>query len=156
MQQRERVGTHELSGAPEGAVARQCAIGACPLQRLTAWLWAWLEPLFARKGRTKMYQEIFPEEVSAWRSRGARLIDVREAWEFARGHIPGTENLPMSALAELSPNGQPIVLICASGNRSGYAAQLLMQQGFTEVSNLLGGVAGWAGQGRELAHSQQR
>lgn len=130
---------------------RECPVGACPLQRLSAWV----GNLFARKGRNKMYQEIFPEEVSAWRSRGARLIDVRETWEFARGHIPDTENLPMGALAQLSPNGQPIVLICASGSRSGYAAQQLMQQGFTEVSNLLGGVSGWAGQGRELARPQR-
>ncbi len=103
-----------------------------------------------------MYQEIFPEEISAWRGRGARLIDVRETWEFSRGHIPDTENLPMGKLSQLSPNGKPIVLICASGNRSGYAAQMLTQQGFTDVSNLLGGVAGWAGQGRDLERPKKR
>ncbi len=97
-----------------------------------------------------MYQEITAEELSAWQGRGARLIDVRERWEYEAGHIPGTENVPFDALEHLSPNGEAIVFVCASGNRSGYAAQFFAQQGATDVANLMGGVAAWARQGREV------
>ncbi|NLG08358.1 MAG: rhodanese-like domain-containing protein [Deinococcales bacterium] len=126
-----------------------CRVGACPLQRVLGWVFG----LFDRKGDV-MYQEIFAEELGAWRGRGARVVDVRERWEYEAGHIPGSENVPLDALASLKLDGKPIVLVCASGNRSGYAAQLLAQRGFTEVANLLGGTAGWARQGRELTRGR--
>lgn len=106
---------------------------------------------FRKPGREKLYQEIFPAEVAAWRERNARFIDVREAAEFRSGHIPGTENMPLTTFPEgLEPDGRPIVLVCASGNRSGYAAAHLSSLGFTDVANLLGGTAAWARENRPL------
>lgn len=102
-----------------------------------------------------MYQEIVAEELTGWQGRGARLIDVREVSEFVAGHIPGAENVPLGALGRLKPNGEPIVFICATGNRSGYAAQVLAQQGQADVANLLGGTVGWSRQGRELVRGRR-
>ena len=122
----------------------------CPLQSFGRVLSGLLSP-----GKKKtVHQEIFPEEIAAWRERNARLIDVREAFEYAAGHIPGTENIPLTDFpAGLEPDGRPVVLICASGNRSGYAAAHLAQLGFAEVANLLGGTVGWARQNRPLEGS---
>lgn len=98
------------------------------------------------------FQEIFPEEVGQWRRRGARIIDVREKTEFEGGHLPGAENVPLGELAgrEGELGEGPVVLVCASGNRSEKAARALGRDGFGEVATLLGGTFGWARRGRPL------
>lgn len=78
--------------------------------------------------------------------KAPRLVDVREEWEFSRGHIPGSELLPLSQFmqryAEL-PRDQEIVLVCESGNRSGQAAKFLSRAGYSTVHNLVGGMSAW-------------
>lgn len=73
------------------------------------------------------------------------LLDVREDWEYAAGHIPGTTLIPLGQLqgrlAEL-PTDKTIVAVCRSGNRSGQATQLLKQSGLT-VHNMQGGMNAW-------------
>lgn len=121
--------------------------GGCLLRRLYRNLTA------ALKGgeRTEMIHSIDCDELSSWQERGARLVDVREGWEYAAGHIPGALNLPLSEVAgKLRPDGRPVVLICASGGRSGRAARLLQQQGFADLANLTGGTNGWARRGKPL------
>lgn len=70
---------------------------------------------------------------------GARVIDVRTPAEFNDGAYPGAVNIPLATLAarlqELEPKDKPIVLYCASGARSGQAARLLKQAGFTDAVN---------------------
>ena len=105
-----------------------------------------------RRGGEEAFQEIFPEEVGPWLRRGARIVDVRERSEFEKGHLPGAENAPLGELpgreGELEEG--PVVLVCASGNRSEKAARMLSRDGFGEVATLLGGTSGWAQRGRTL------
>lgn len=78
--------------------------------------------------------------------RNLRLVDVREEWEFLRGHIEGAELIPMSRFVQEYPSlpkDADIVLICASGHRSGRATQFLQQKGYGRVRNLIGGMAAW-------------
>lgn len=74
------------------------------------------------------------------------VIDVRESWEYASGHVPGARLISLGEFArhthELDPN-QPIAVICASGSRSQSAAALLGQKGFNTVYNILGGTSSW-------------
>ncbi len=76
---------------------------------------------------------------------GARVVDVRTPAEFKDGSYPGAVNIPVSLLPvrmhELEPKDKPVVLFCASGARSGQAARLLKQAGFTDVTNA-GGLDG--------------
>jgi len=76
-----------------------------------------------------------------------RLIDVREPAEFAFGHIPGAHSIPLGELAgrlgELDADSQ-IYLICRTGRRSGYACQLLSEQGYRPV-NVMPGMSEWTG-----------
>jgi phage shock protein E len=70
---------------------------------------------------------------------GARVVDVRTPAEFKDGSYPGAVNIPLMLLPvrmqDLEPRDKPIVLFCASGARSGQAARLLKQAGFTDVTN---------------------
>ena len=97
-------------------------------------------------------QDIFPNEVSQWRKRGARIVDVREPAEYAGGHLPGAINIPLAGLT-LTPElrALPLVLVCASGGRSARAARILDETGHPEVANLLGGTYGWMQEGRPVA-----
>ncbi len=78
------------------------------------------------------------------------VVDVREAWEYASGHVPGAKLISLGELgrrvSELDPH-QPVAVICASGSRSQSAAALLGQKGFETVYNILGGMYSWAGSG---------
>ncbi|MBI1944831.1 MAG: FAD-dependent oxidoreductase [Deltaproteobacteria bacterium] len=76
---------------------------------------------------------------------GHLLLDVREPREFARGHIPGATNLPLSELrARLDeiPRDQPVWLCCAVGQRAYFAQRQLLQHGI-DARNLSGGYATW-------------
>lgn len=72
------------------------------------------------------------------------LIDVREASEFAQGHVPGSKNMPLSRFnAAQLPRDRKIVLICRSGARSGSALRAARSAGLTDVTHFSGGVALW-------------
>jgi rhodanese-related sulfurtransferase len=70
---------------------------------------------------------------------GATVIDVRTPAEFAGGHVAGSVNIPLDTVQRELPRFQaitgPIVLVCASGNRSGQATAWLRAQGLTNVEN---------------------
>jgi rhodanese-related sulfurtransferase len=78
-----------------------------------------------------------------------RLIDVREAdeWEVAR--IPGAELLPLSqwpsiAVEKLADKSELLIIQCHHGGRSARAVAWLIEQGFTSVTNLAGGIDAWS------------
>ena len=78
----------------------------------------------------------------------AVVIDVREAAEFAKGHILGARGVPLAELerriAELAKfKSRPVILTCESGNRSSNAIAILRRNGFANVHNLAGGVGAW-------------
>ena len=69
---------------------------------------------------------------------GAKIIDVRTPGEFAGGHLPGSVNIPLNALAgKLSKfkKDQVIITCCASGMRTRSAKAILQSNGFTNVYN---------------------
>jgi rhodanese-related sulfurtransferase len=81
---------------------------------------------------------------------GTPVIDVRQADEYAAGHVPGAVHLMCGdlpdRLAEL-PRDRPILALCASGMRSSVAASLLRGAGFEDVSWVAGGVPAWRASG---------
>lgn len=93
--------------------------------------------------------EISVTELKAKIDRGDdfTLVDVREPDEFAFASIPGATLIPLGTLparvAELDPDSE-IILQCRSGKRSAQALLFLKQQGFTNVTNLRGGILAWS------------
>ena len=78
------------------------------------------------------------------------LLDVREIEEWVLGRIPGATHIPLNDLPErLADIGQdkPVVVVCATGIRSLYGAQFLLQNGYPEVYNLEDGTKGWVRKG---------
>jgi rhodanese-related sulfurtransferase len=78
----------------------------------------------------------------------ALVVDVREANEFAAGHILGAKNLPLAKLdasgAELAKKKErPVIVYCDGSERSAKALAALKRHGFTRVANLSGGLAAW-------------
>jgi glyoxylase-like metal-dependent hydrolase (beta-lactamase superfamily II)/rhodanese-related sulfurtransferase len=76
----------------------------------------------------------------------ALVVDVREPWEYAGGHLPSAVSIPQAELAlrlkEL-PREDDLLLVCESGTRSARAARFLKQVGFEHVTNLVGGTSAW-------------
>jgi rhodanese-related sulfurtransferase len=78
------------------------------------------------------------------------LIDVREPSEYSGEHIEGAKLVPLSNFsADKIPQDseKQVILYCQSSNRSGQAAQKLLQAGFAEVTHLQGGLNNWKQQG---------
>jgi rhodanese-related sulfurtransferase len=77
-----------------------------------------------------------------------QFVDVREEAEFSQEHIADSVNVPLSALkkdesSSLKNKSQPLVLVCASGQRARTAAKALRKAGHEEVYVLSGGLHAW-------------
>ena len=87
---------------------------------------------------------------------GVYLLDIRTDAEVAQGVLPGAQHLPMHLIplrmADF-PRDREIVLYCRSGARSYHACSFLIQQGFRNVTNLRGGIIGWARAGYPIARA---
>jgi len=78
----------------------------------------------------------------------AIVIDVREATEFASGHIADAKNIPLKELPDRHKElakfvDKPILVNCQGGVRSSKACNILVKAGFNKVSNLDGGINAW-------------
>ncbi|HIK12664.1 MAG TPA: rhodanese-like domain-containing protein [Oscillatoriaceae cyanobacterium M33_DOE_052] len=83
-------------------------------------------------------------------SQKVLLVDVREPAEYAGEHIPGAQLMALSGFdpAKLPQEGsKKLVLHCQSGRRSSRAAQLVIEAGFPEVTQLQGGLTAWKAAG---------
>lgn len=84
---------------------------------------------------------------------GVSLLDVREPDEYDQGAIPGALHIPRGHLeaqveAKLSDKNQPVVVYCAGGVRSAFAADTLQALGYTNVLSMAGGFGKWKDEGR--------
>jgi len=78
------------------------------------------------------------------------VLDVREPWEYAEGHVPGARLVPLGELEDRIsevPMDRPIRSICHSGQRSLAAAAYLLTRGYSDVSNVEGGTSAWIERG---------
>src|SRR3954466_11501134 len=96
--------------------------------------------------------EIDPETAEA-RLDGATFLDVRELDEYEQGMIPGSVFIPRGHLESQAENKlpaktAPIVVYCAGGTRSAFAADTLQQLGYSDVVNMTGGFGRWKNEGR--------
>ncbi len=108
------------------------------------------ELLRAARGRVR---ETDPAGAEALLAEGHLLLDVREPDEYEQGAIPGSIHIPRGNLESgienrVTDRDQPIVVMCAGGVRSAFAADTLGQLGYTDVVSMDGGFNRWKDEGR--------
>jgi rhodanese-related sulfurtransferase len=84
---------------------------------------------------------------------GVRVLDVREDWEFAKGHVVGAVHVPVKRLPDRVgklKRDKRYAVICQSGSRSRGATDFLVGQGFEDAVSVHGGTSAWARSGRLL------
>ncbi|MHB8656684.1 MAG: molybdopterin-synthase adenylyltransferase MoeB [Solirubrobacteraceae bacterium] len=101
-------------------------------------------------------EQVDPASVREQIGNGAVIVDVREAEEWSAGHIPGAKHVPKSHLESRIDGAAPdrdahLILYCASGNRSTWAARTLIEDlGFRNVESMTGGYTLWKDRGYEV------
>jgi molybdopterin/thiamine biosynthesis adenylyltransferase/rhodanese-related sulfurtransferase len=104
-----------------------------------------------REARSQI-REVTPQDVGALPDGDAAIIDVREASEWEQGHLPGAVHISKSYVeqqieAAVPDRDAPVVLYCAGGVRSLFAAQTLQQLGYSNVASMSGGFQAWKSAG---------
>jgi sulfur-carrier protein adenylyltransferase/sulfurtransferase len=100
-------------------------------------------------------REVTPQDVDALPAGAATVVDVREASEWEQGHVPGARHVSKSYIeqqieAAAPDRNAPVILYCAGGVRSLFAAQTLAEMGYTDVASMSGGFQAWKGAGLEF------
>jgi molybdopterin/thiamine biosynthesis adenylyltransferase/rhodanese-related sulfurtransferase len=85
---------------------------------------------------------------------GAVVLDVREPDEYEQGAIPGALHIPRGQLesnieARVTDRATPLIVHCAGGTRSAFAAKTLQEMGYTDVVSVAGGFNKWKDEGRD-------
>src|SRR5689334_25319734 len=98
-------------------------------------------------------REVTPAEAEE-RVGKATFLDVRELDEFEQGMIPGSVFIPRGHLESQIENripdrDRPVVIYCAGGMRSAFAAKTLQDLGYSDVVSMAGGVGRWKNERRD-------
>ena len=107
-----------------------------------------------REARSRI-REVTPQEVGGLPPGAATIVDVREASEWEQGHLPGANHISKSYIEQqiegaVPDRDAPVILYCAGGVRSLFAAQTLAEMGYTNVASMSGGFQAWKGAGLEF------
>lgn len=142
-------------GSDDAAVKRAVSeLAMIGLDRVAGWFGAEALSSWSEHGETVASPQIAPADVATRMSNGTLVVvDVRSLPEWRSGHITGSLHIPLGRLVSQMadrPRSQPVVLVCESGSRSSIGASLLTAAGFTDVTNLTGGINAWRRDGLPL------
>ena len=92
--------------------------------------------------------ELDVKQAFSMSKQGALLLDVREESEYVEVHAQNAKLIPLGQLPSrlneiISYKDKPILVVCRSGRRSAKAVTLLQDAGFSQVSNVGGGMNAW-------------
>src|SRR5438477_8204999 len=85
---------------------------------------------------------------------GVLVLDVREPDEYEQGALPGAIHIPRGNLesnieGRIADRAAPVVVYCAGGTRSAFAAKTMQELGYTDVASMIGGFNRWKDEGRD-------
>lgn len=106
-------------------------------------------------------REVSPDEAEAAIAKADVLLDVREAEEFAAGHLPGALHVSRGLLEfklggtpALAERGMKVVLYCKSSGRAALAAVAMQEMGYTDVVSIAGGYDAWLAAGKPVVRPE--
>ena len=107
-----------------------------------------------REARSQI-REVSARDVETLPAGAATIVDVREASEWEQGHLPGASHISKSYIEQqiegaVPDRDAPVILYCAGGVRSLFAAQTLAEMGYSDVASMSGGFQAWKGAGLEF------
>ncbi len=106
------------------------------------------------ESKARIRQIDAPEALALHQRGGAIFLDVRDQQEVNLGRIPDAVHISRGNLETkieaVVPRDAEVVIYCASGNRSAFAADTMQNMGYTNVCSLAGGFRGWAEAGGEI------
>ncbi|HEV2369698.1 MAG TPA: molybdopterin-synthase adenylyltransferase MoeB [Acidimicrobiales bacterium] len=108
------------------------------------------ELLSETKGQIR---EVDTAEAERRADAGALVLDVREPDEYEQGAVPGALHIPRGQLettieGRVADHATPLVVYCAGGTRSAFAAKTLQDLGYDDVVSVVGGFNRWKDEGR--------
>ena len=99
------------------------------------------------------FRDLKIDDVQRLIDDGYELVDVREDWEWKRGHLPGARHVVLSQILA-NPTGQKFndrtIFVCAVGERSAVAAEMAVALGVKDVVSFRGGTNAWKAAGLPL------
>ena len=101
--------------------------------------------------------EISVDELEEQLTEGARLVDVRQPYEFDEMRVSGAVLVPLATLpdnVDAFRGDGPVYVICKTGSRSARACEFLAAQG-VEAINVAGGTLAWIRSGREYVSGSE-
>ena len=100
----------------------------------------------AQNSHEEGFREAGVEDVKRLLDEGYQIVDVREQWEWDRGHIPGAKHVVLGTILA-NPAGQRFsdrtVFQCQVGERSAVASEMAVALGVNDVVNFRGGFSAW-------------
>ncbi len=121
-------------------------LGRIGFDHIVGYLKDGMQSLAVRPDLTASTERISAQLAAERLAEGALAVDVRGPGERALKFVEGSLSIPLNHLAERSkelPKDRPLLVYCAGGYRSSMAASLLHQQGFSQVSEIAGGITAW-------------
>jgi rhodanese-related sulfurtransferase len=102
-------------------------------------------------------REVAPDAAQPMVADADVVIDVREADEYATGHIPGAINIPRGLLEfrlgsapELQSRALRVILYCKTSGRAALSAAAMADMGYLDVHSIAGGFDAWAAAGKPV------
>src|SRR5438876_12295703 len=113
------------------------------------------------KEQETSFRDLQLDEVKKLIDDGYDVVDVREDWEWNKGHVPGARHVVLSSILA-KPTGQTFedetIFVCQAGERSAVASEMAVALGVKDVGHLPGGTKAWkdAGLPRERRGASRR
>jgi hydroxyacylglutathione hydrolase len=99
------------------------------------------------------FREVLVDEAKKLVDDGYEVVDVRDDWEWNKGHIPGARHIVLNDILK-NPKGYTFrdrtLFVCAVGNRSAIASEMAVALGTKDVVNFRGGTDAWRKAGLPL------
>src|ERR1700682_756264 len=119
----------------------------------------WPQAMRMRSKRLGMTEQESPfrdlklDDIKKLIDDGYEVVDVREDWEWNKGHVPGARHAVLNALLA-NPAAQKIrdktIFVCLTGERSSVASEMAVALGVKDVVNFRGGTKAWKEAGLQL------